>query len=250
MLSRIGGWPLRDDRVRSAAAARGPRRASCGLAVQYLEDRVVLSDISGLPTPPTGPAAVGPADAAAPVSGPAAGGTGFVPLFNGVNLSGWFIPYDWGQAAVAKNGDILLTGNQNFFLVSKQIYQNFIVEADVWIPPKGNSGLQFRSQYGHNFMQGYQADMDTTASRNWAGGLWFQGRGWLVRAHPRAPVKPGQWNHYVVTAIGNHITIAVNGRVTVNTYNNIASTGHLALQDHGSPGIYRFRTVEIEVLPN
>ena len=207
---------------------------------------MVLSDVPGLPTLRTGPAAVGPADAAAP----APGGTGFVPMFNGTNLDGWVNPYDWGRAAVAKNGDILLTGSKNFFLVSKQTYQNFIVEADVLIPPGGNSGLQFRSQYGHNSMQGYQADMDTTFSRNWAGGLWFQGRSWLARAHPRAPVKPGQWNHYVVAAIGNHITITVNGTVTVDTHNNIASDGHIALQDHGSPGVYRFRNVEIQVLPS
>jgi hypothetical protein len=248
MISRLGCWPSHGNKERSAAAVRRPRRAACGLTVQGLEERVVLSDVSGLAPPRTGTAAVGPADAAAPVPGQAAGGTGFVPMFNGINLDGWVNPYDWGRAAVAKNGDILLTGSKNFFLVSKQSYQNFIVEADVLIPPGGNSGLQFRSQYGHNVMLGYQADMDTTASRNWAGGLYFQGRDWLVRAQPRAPVKPGHWNHYVVEAIGNHIAIIVNGQVTVDTYNNIASDGHIALQDHGSPGIYRFRNVEIEVL--
>jgi hypothetical protein len=247
---RIGDWRSRGRRVRSAAAVRRPRRASRGWTLQALEDRVVLSDVAGLATPRTGPAALGPADAAAPVPAPAPGGTGFVPMFNGKNLDGWLNPYDWGQAAVAQNGDILLTGNKNFFLVSKQTYQNFIVEADVLIPPGGNSGLQFRSQYAHNTMVGYQADMDATLSRNWAGGLWFQDKRWLVRAHPRAPIKTGHWNHYVVAAIGNHITITVNGKVTVDTYNNIASDGHFALQDHGSPGVYRFRNVEIQVLPS
>ena len=247
---RIGGWRSRGNRVRSTAAVRRPRRASCGGTVQALEDRVVLSDVAGLSTPRTGPAAVGPADAAAPVPAPAPGGTGFVPMFNGTNLDGWVNPYDWGRAAVAKNGDILLTGNKNFFLVFQQTYRNFIVEADVLVPAGGNSGLQFRSQYGHDSMMGYQAEMDTMASRNWAGGLEFNGRGFLAPAHPRAPIKPGRWNHYVVEAIGDHITITVNGTVTVDADNTLASDGHIALQDHGSPGMYRFRNVEIEALPS
>jgi hypothetical protein len=188
-----------------------------------------------------------PASIAPPVGGQPAPSPSFVPMFNGVNTAGWFNPYDWGQA-VARNGQILLTSSKNFFLVSKQTYSNFILQADVLIPPGGNSGVQFRSQYGHNFMEGYQADMDT-GNRNWAGGLYFQNRGWLAHPPHRAPVVPGHWNHYMVEAIGNHIVITVNGRVTIDTYNNIATSGHIALQDHGSPGVYHFKNVEIEVLP-
>src|SRR5262245_64676770 len=58
MTWRIGRWRSGGNRVRSAAAVRRPRRASCGLALQRLEDRVVLSDLSGLPPPATGPAEV------------------------------------------------------------------------------------------------------------------------------------------------------------------------------------------------
>jgi len=171
-------------------------------------------------------------------------------MFNGVNLDGWVNPFDWGKA-VAQGGQILLQGTKNFWLVSRNTYANFILEADVLLPPlaSSNSGLQFRSQYGHNFMKGYQADVDATHSRNWAGSLYYQTRGWLVFAHPRAPTLPGQWNHYVVEAIGNHIEISVNGTVTVNTYKSIDSVGHIALQDDGfNNGVIRFKNVEIEDL--
>jgi hypothetical protein len=167
-------------------------------------------------------------------------------MFNGIDLNGWFNPYDWGRAT-ARNGAVLLTGTKKFFLVTRQTYSDFLFEADVFIPPGGNSGVQFRSQYGHNFIQGYQADMDT-GNRNWAGGLWYENRGWLARPPHRAPVKPNGWNHYVIEAVGSHITIMVNGAVTVDTVNKLARDGHIALQDHGSPGVYRFRNVAIEVL--
>jgi hypothetical protein len=217
------------------------------LTVERLERREALSPFPAVPPPRAEFTAVPAMDGNPPVSVLSGDAPGFVPMFNGINTAGWFNPYDWGRT-VAKNGQILLAGKKLFFLVTKQTYQNFILEADVLIPPGGNSGVQFRSQYGHNFMQGYQADMDT-GNRNWAGGLWYQDRGWLARPTHRAPVVPGHWNHYVVKAIGNHITIMVNGTPTVDTYKTIASNGHIALQDHGSSGVYHFRNVEIEVLP-
>lgn len=225
---------------RTTTIGRRPSSPVRRPAFDCLERREVLSAVS-----PLRPARAG--DAAALFASPSAPTPGFVPMFNGANTAGWFNPYDWGRA-VARNGRILLSGDKKFFLVTKQTYANFIFQADVRIPPGGNSGVQFRSQYGHNFMTGYQADMDT-GNRNWAGGLWDESRGWLARPRRRAPVVPGRWNHYVVAAVGNHIVITVNGTVTVDTHNNIASTGHIALQDHGGPGTYRFKNVEIEVLP-
>jgi hypothetical protein len=249
MLSTIRRHLARGLADRSAATGRRPRRAVPSGTVQHLERREVLSDVWGLSPLALGAglAEVRPADVAVPAAGRATDATGLVPMFNGINTAGWFNPYDWGRA-IAKDGQILLAGDKKFFLVSKQTYRDFRLEADVLIPPGGNSGLQFRSQYGHNFMVGYQADVDT-GNRNWAGGLWYEPARWLARPAHRAPVIPGHWNHYTVEAVGNHIVITVNGKVTIDTYNHLASDGHIALQDHGSPGVYRFKNVEIEVLP-
>jgi hypothetical protein len=247
MLRRVRRGLSRDLVDRSTSVGRRAAHAVTQPALEPLERREVPSAVSAVGPRQADLVTVPTAEVAPPVGGQSAPSPGFVPMFNGIDTAGWFNPYDWGRA-VAKNGQILLTGDKNFFLVTKQTYSNFILEADVLIPPGGNSGVQFRSQYGLNFMQGYQADMDT-GNRNWAGGLYFQDRGWLDRPAHRAPVVPGHLNHYVVEAIGNHIVITVNGKVTIDTHNYIASNGHIALQDHGSPGVYHFKNVEIEVLP-
>jgi hypothetical protein len=247
MVASLGRWLSRDVAVRSTVEDRRARRAVPLPTVQCLESREVRSAMAGLSPPRAEPAAVSPANVVEPVEGHATNTGGFEPMFNGTNTAGWFIPYQWGKA-IAKNGQILLTGDKDFFLVSRNTYSNFILEADVLIPSQGNSGLQFRSRYGLNSINGYQADVDTEA-RNWAGGLWTQSRGWLARPAHRAPVAPGHWNHYEVEATGNHIEILVNGTVTVDTYNNAFTDGHIALQDHGTKGaVYHFKNVEIENL--
>ena len=232
--------------VRSPAGARRLRRRAPSVGECSLERREALSPVPAISPPIAAPAAV-TENPGRPAISRVADDLGFIPMFNGSNTAGWFNPYDWGRAVV-KDGQVLLSGDKKFFLVTRATYRDFIMEADVLIPPGGNSGIQFRSQYGHNFMQGYQADMDT-GDRNWAGGLWYEPTRWLARPAHWAPVRAGHWNHYVVEAVGDHIAITVNGTVTVDTYKDIATNGHIALQDHGSSGTYHFKNVEIEVLP-
>jgi hypothetical protein len=171
---------------------------------------------------------------------------GFTPLFDGVNLAGWVNPFSSGRAW-AQDGEIRITSPKNIFLMTQRSYRNFILELDALIPPQGNSGIQFRSFSGPNLVFGYQADIDTLP-RNWAGGLYYQGKGWLVRAHPPAPVRAGQWNHYRVEAVGDHIRIFVNGTLTVDTHDSTDPSGHIGLQDHGGAGVYRFKNIRIKDL--
>jgi hypothetical protein len=238
MVARILAAAPGNSAIRSTAPVQRRRARICSLTVESLEKREVLSDLSGLSRPGA---------RAAAVESDQATGPGFVPMFNGTNLAGWSIPFNTGRAVV-KNGQILLTGAKKFFLVSQQTYTNFILTADIMIPAQGRSGLEFRSSDGLNSVNGYKADV-VTSDRIRAGGLWSQSRGWLARPSQRVPVVPGQWNHYEVDAIGDQIRIVVNNTVAVDTDNNLFTTGHIALQDHGTKdAVYRFKNVEIEDL--
>ena len=68
------------------------------------------------------------------------------PLFNGNSLVGWHNPFDWGEASVVDE-EIVLTSDKKFFLVSNKSYKDFELEAEVFVPVGGNSGIQFRSHY-------------------------------------------------------------------------------------------------------
>lgn len=180
----------------------------------------------------------------------AAEGTGdFVPLFDGKTTEGWIKPFDWGEAWV-KDGTIHLKGDKKFFLVTEKTYKNFELEAEVFCPEGGNSGIQFRCHYEPNKLWGYQAEVDTKP-RQWSGGIYDEGRrGWLVKLEgqpeKQAAFKNGEWNKYRILAEGDHIQVWVNEIQTTDFHDSEDAEGHVAIQHHGEDGlVYQFRNLRI-----
>ncbi len=190
---------------------------------------------------------------AAPLAARAAD-DGFTPLFNGKDLSGWVQPDDKGIFSV-KDGEIVgKTGagqlKKNEFLVTEKSYGDFILKAKVKVL-SGNSGIQFRSEREPNGkVNGPQAD---AAEGYW--GLFYEEnrRGILERydeAKAKALARSGDWNDFVITAKGDHVTIEINGtKVIDRTDPKFDKTGIIALQTHAGPPMeVHFKDISIKPL--
>jgi Domain of Unknown Function (DUF1080) len=178
---------------------------------------------------------------------------GFTPLFNGKDLSGWVTPEDKDLFAVE---DGVIVGRtkgdlkKNEFLVTEKSYGDFVLKAKVKIR-NHNSGIQFRSRRAPDgAVSGPQADV---AEGYW--GLLYEerGRGILERYPPEkanALVREDDWNEFVITAKGDHVTIDLNGtRVIDRTDPEFAKEGIIALQVHvGPPMEVRFKDLAIKTL--
>ena len=73
---------------------------------------------------------------------------GFVSLFNGKDLKGWWSPQGPLLGAwYVENGEIRARGKGpgRQALYTRKVYENFILELDFKIGPKGNSGIFFRT---------------------------------------------------------------------------------------------------------
>ena len=201
---------------------------------------------------------------------------GFTALFDGKTLKGWKNPYTFGKAEIV-NGEIHLTAEKKFFLVSDKSYTDFVFEAEVHLPEgKANSGFMFRAHVeGAGTDQakvfGYQAEVDGDEKRKWAGGLFDEGRRkWFISPrndakknnveekkacevsiaafHLRAGdcFKRNDWNNYRITCQGKKIKIEVNGVVTTDVQDDMDAMGPLGIQHHGEKGaVYRFRNLRI-----
>jgi hypothetical protein len=187
------------------------------------------------------------------VPGPVPREEGFKPLFNGKDLTGWVTPDDKTLFAVE---DGLIVGRtkgdlkKNEFLVTDKPYGDFILKAKIKF--KGNnSGIQFRStRKPDGVVSGPQADV---ANGYWGTLYEERGRG-ILDQYPKdkvaSVVKPDDWNEFVISARGDHITIALNG-TTVNdvTDPKFDKAGIIAFQLHtGKPTEIQLKDIEIKPL--
>jgi hypothetical protein len=179
---------------------------------------------------------------------------GFHPLFNGKDLTGWVTPAD-KSLFTAEDGQIVGRTEErlkkNEFLATEKKYGDFVLKAKVKIK-NGNSGIQFRSKRNDDgVVSGPQADV---ADDQW--GLLYEekGRGILER-YPldkaKALLKEDGWNEFVITALGSHVTIDLNGtRIIDREDPKFDKDGIIALQIHvwPQPMEVRFKDIEIKEL--
>ena len=227
-------------------------------------------DVGGaVPQPPV------PAAPAAPA------GDGFVPLFNGKDLTGWAGLEDFWSVKDgvisghetkegSKQTDLVLTAMQSADFELHFSYK--------FATPDGNSGVQVRSKVLDEptyRVGGCQADFD--AKGDYDGSFYDEAgdRGTMSsrgektiwdarnqRHNEKLPdsgdelkkvIKVGDWNDCVIVAKGSHITYTINGRLTTDLIDDSPKAlkeGVIALQLHaGFTMEVLFKDVKIKVLP-
>jgi len=176
-------------------------------------------------------------------------------LFDGKTLNGW--KQLGGKATYeVKDGAIVGTTvakTPNSFLATEKIYGDFILELELKVDSKMNSGVQFRSnsnpEYLNGTVHGYQCEIDPS-DRGWSGGIYDESRrGWLytTEIHPEAKkaFKRDEWNKYRIEAIGNIIRTWINGQPVSYLVDDMTATGFIALQVHA---IYASMTPGMQVM--
>ncbi|NIP96186.1 MAG: DUF1080 domain-containing protein [Akkermansiaceae bacterium] len=178
------------------------------------------------------------------------------PLFNGKDLTGWH-PVPGGEWKVV-DGTILGTSPKSEprhgLLMTDKRFRNFIVRAKFKVQ-KGDSGFYFRvEKTGTNVsVKGFQAEVDNSPE---VGGLYETAmRAWVKKPDPaliREIVTPGEWTDILVTAIGDDLTVSLNG-VTVTELlgdTKCLKEGHIALQLHGGQDMHvQFKDLAVLELP-
>jgi len=178
---------------------------------------------------------------------------GFKSLFNRRNLKQWR-----GDRRLWRVNNGVIVGStddlqiaQNQFLLLKKEFADFHLKLQVKLR-NGNSGIQFRSEELPDFVvRGLQADL---ADGNWWGSIYDERgkrgtivNGWTGKAEH--VVKNDDWNDYEIIAVGDSITLKVNGVVTAELKDSTRPSGVIALQLHrGPPMKVYFRNLRIKRL--
>jgi hypothetical protein len=182
---------------------------------------------------------------------------GWVPLFNGKDLTGWKINGE--EKWVAEQGTILCesTANKYGYLTTKKTFRNFDLRLKFKGEADGNSGVFLHAritgtdpQHGPD-IEGMQVEVDPKAG-NHTGGLYESGgREWVAMptAEGEKALHPADWNELEVSVQGNHIVTHLNG-VKIADFMDQAprfTDGVIGLQIHTGGGVkMRWKDVSIK----
>ena len=192
---------------------------------------------------------------------------GFVSLFDGRTLDGWFIVNKMGPGFVVKDGKIVcpLDGGQK--LMTEKQYANFVLRLEYKLQADSNNGIGIRApRDGHTSTKGMEIQiLDQTGPKygpmklhpeQYHGSIydvWPARTGFLK--------KPGEWNEQEIRADGRRITIRLNGALILDAnldevrepevlkkHPGLArKTGHIVLLGHQA--YVEFRKLRIQELP-
>lgn len=142
----------------------------------------------------------------------------------------------------------------NTFLCSKKKYGDFELAFQVRLKGgEGNSGVQIRSKIfkAETFaVAGPQCDV----GQIYWGSLYGEHFGGMMKQAPtdlvKKVLKPADFNDYSIRAVGNHVTIKLNGETTVDgDFPKMPADGIIAWQLHaGGPMEVTFKNIRFRAL--
>lgn len=193
---------------------------------------------------------------------------GFVPMFNGKDLSGWQLVNTDARTWKVEDGMLICSGKPIGELRTQRMYQNFIMEVE-WrhMIPKGNAGIFVWADditaKGQPFHRGIEVQILENA---YGKADWFTTHGDIFPIHgaKMTPVNDRggsrafpteersrptpQWNHYRIEAIDGVISLSVNGKMVTRGTDCNPRKGYLCIESEG--GVVHYRNVKIKELPD
>jgi hypothetical protein len=196
------------------------------------------------------------------VAGEAQDDSGFVPLFNGKDLTGWFGATD-GYAV--EDGVLYCKAGSGGKLYTEQEYSDFVLRFEFKLTPGANNGIGLRAPTeGDPAFAAMEIQILDNTAEKYAGLQPYQYHGSVYGIVPakKGHLKPlGEWNQQEISCIGRHVKVVLNGETIVDADLDEASkggtmdhrehpglersTGYIALLGHGDR--VDFRNISVKV---
>ena len=186
---------------------------------------------------------------------------GFVPLFNGKDLTGWKAN-EKPEVFKVEDGRIVVNGPRChlFYVgpVNNHEWKDFHFKAEVMTMPNSNSGIYFHTKFQEEGWpsQGFEAQVNNTYKPDpkKTGGLYG-----IKDVMNTATVKDNEWFTYDIIVKGNHVQILINGQSTADwtqpdnwkgaqTPGRRIASGTFALQGHDPGSKVMYRNIKVKPL--
>jgi hypothetical protein len=159
-------------------------------------------------------------------------------LFDGTSLAGW-TPV--GDANWQLTDGAVAADSGTGFLLTAASYDDFDLDLEFWVTPDANSGVFIRCANPSEIGAATCYEVNIFDQRP---DPTYRTGGIVDVAGPSVVLETGdRWNHYEISAHGNHLVVKLNGQTTVDTNDDKLAAGPFALQ-YGA-GRVMFRNVRI-----
>jgi hypothetical protein len=126
------------------------------------------------------------------------------------------------------------------YLTSDRSYKNFVLSIDFKTGVETNSGVFVRSPQENG---GYEVQIWRQQPAGYNTGSIVN----VAKTAREVTFKPDQWNHYQITADGDHLVVELNGGKTLDVHDARFPEGNVRLQYQQFP--IAFRNIKIRPLP-
>ncbi len=194
--------------------------------------------------------------------------TGYVPLFNGEDLSGWQLRRDDRGGYKVENGSLVCPADGGGYLFTDKQYDDFSFRFDFRLEPGANNGIAIRSPLVDAKPAYEGMEIQILDNRGYDKAIkptQYHGSLYDVVAARRGALKPaGQWNVQEIRCLGRRITVTVNDIPILDTNLDeiqdpavlkkhpglLRTSGHIGLLGHGSRVEFRnLRVKELSEIP-
>ena len=121
------------------------------------------------------------------------------------------------------DGSLAPCGDPAGYLTSKESHSNFVLTADFKTGEDTNSGVFIRSPEGTG---GYEIQIWKAQPQGYNTGSIVG----TAKTDREFNFIPNEWNHYEITANGDHLVVVLNGTTTLDVHDSKFADGRIRLQ--------------------
>ena len=127
------------------------------------------------------------------------------------------------------------------YLTSKESYKDFVLDVDFRTGEDTNSGVFIRAPGGSG---GYEVQIWKAQPQGYNTGSIVG----TAKTDGEFKFIPDQWNHYEITAEGDHMVIVLNGTKTLDVHDSTFPDGRIRLQYQKFP--IEFKNIKLKLVKN
>jgi 3-keto-disaccharide hydrolase len=158
-----------------------------------------------------------------------------ITLFSGKDFTGWHFSDPKRKDRWTVEDGTMVANEPGPEIITNSKFEDFKLHVEFNCGPKSNSGVYLRGRYEVQI----ETDSQSEADNRRMGAVYG-----FIAPSPEPPRKPGEWQTYDITLVGQTVTVVLNGTTIIDHQDIPGITGGALDSHEASPGAIYFQGSE------